>query len=1140
MRSGLSIGAVFAGFHVEALIGEGAMGAVYRAVDAHGTRAALKVLVPELARDERFRNRFLRESKLAATLDHPNIVSTLGAGEEDSELYLAMEYVQGPDLRGVLRREGRLGVEQALDLLGQVAAALDAAHAKGLVHRDVKPGNILLDEPTGHVYVCDFGLARHVSSVSSLTGDRGFVGTIDYVPPEQVEGGPIDGRADVYSLGCVLFECLTGTRPFERDSELAVVFAHLNEPPPRLSDIRSDLPEAFDHVFATALAKAPNDRYTTCSELINAARAASQGKVIVRRKVRRLRMLVAAGATLAVAGASIGTLVATGVLWSAGRPGAPHPALALRPNALNLIDSKTHRLIGSVRSADRTSPGDIVFAGGSAWVRPNGKQRIERVDPDTKRVTATVKLPWLPGLRLARGAGSVWVTEDLGSHVWRIDGRSAKVLTRINVGEGGVGPGIAYGAGSLWLAHGSDVLRVNPRTGQVMHRYPAGSWWLVFADGAVWAATSNTGVVSKIDPIDNRVVARTKLHGWLSDLSVGGGSVWVSLQTDGVIYKLDENDLHVESSSSSGVDPERLTFGAGKLWIADTASQAVSLLDQVSGERQQLAAAAEPTTALYHNGVVWTGGAAPPAPLPPIQGLELRIATPTDTAVDIDPMGGKTSVQQFMYATCANLLNYPDSAGPEGTELRPEIAAAMPTLSADGRTYTFTIRPGFRFSPPSDEEVTAQTFRHTIERALSRKNIWSGAPPLASDIVGVPPYRNGRAGHISGLTVRGNTLSIKLVRPAGDFLTRISMPAFCPVPLSVPIHTKGLLEQPIPSAGPYYISSYQDHRTVLERNPNYPGDRPRNPERIVYLNDIPTPQAVASANAGDFDLLPQDFDNTTSLSFPGGVLDRRYGSASAAAKSGRQQYFSYAAPVVDYIVFNTRRPLFRNVLLRRAVNSALDRRALAAAYADAPDDQIVPPAVPGFRAGRVYPVGDRDLAVARRLAGTKLKHAVLFFCGDPRLPALARIVQSNLAAVEIKVTLSQSSQCPTGEAPTIHDPKAASADLYLASSSTLFSEVRDPAPFLDLALSRSLFGSAPPPGPWNRPSFRRQLERARVLRGVARREAYRRLDDELMRMAPFAVFGSWVWSEYFSPKTGCKLFQAEYGFVDLGALCTKS
>ena len=169
-----------------------------------------------------------------------------------------MAYVEGSDLRELLRREGRLDPERALEIVGQVAEALDAAHAPGSFTGTSSRGTSSSPTADGeHVYVCDFGLARHVSSVSSLTGERGFVGTIDYVPPEQIEGGTIDGRADVYSLGCVLFECLAGARPFERESELSVVFAHLNEPPPRLSELRPELPRAFDDVFATALAKSP-------------------------------------------------------------------------------------------------------------------------------------------------------------------------------------------------------------------------------------------------------------------------------------------------------------------------------------------------------------------------------------------------------------------------------------------------------------------------------------------------------------------------------------------------------------------------------------------------------------------------------------------------------------------------------------------------------------------------------------------------------------------------------------------------------------------------------------------------------------------------------------------------------------------
>jgi tRNA A-37 threonylcarbamoyl transferase component Bud32 len=304
-------GTIVAGFRLEWVIGEGALGVVYLAEDtAVGRRVALKLLSPELARDERFRRRFLRESRIAGGLDHPNAVSVVESGEHDGLLYLAMDYVEGSDLRELLRREGRLEPGRALNFAAQVAEALDAAHAAGLVHRDVKPGNILVTAGPGReqACVCDFGLARHVSSVGSLTGDRGFVGTIDYVPPEQIEGAPLDARADVYSLGCVLFECLAGERPFDRDSELSVVFAHLNEPPPLLSDLRPELPEAFDTVFATALAKSPDDRYATCRELVEAARAALRGQTVSRGKRRRL--MPAAAVVVAAAGLSIGgTLV---------------------------------------------------------------------------------------------------------------------------------------------------------------------------------------------------------------------------------------------------------------------------------------------------------------------------------------------------------------------------------------------------------------------------------------------------------------------------------------------------------------------------------------------------------------------------------------------------------------------------------------------------------------------------------------------------------------------------------------------------------------------------------------------------------------------------------------------------------------
>lgn len=308
MDATLGPGTTVAGFHLVAKIGEGAMGTVFRAEDAEGRVVALKVLAPALCRDERFRRRFLREARIAAELRHPYVVPVLASGEADGILYLAMEYVSGADLRELLRREGPLEPERAVQLLGKVGDALDAAHAVGLVHRDIKPGNILIDGD--RAVVCDFGLARHTSTVESLTTDRGFVGTVDYVAPEQIEGKTIDGRADVYALGCVLVETLTGRKPFDHGTELATVYAHLSEPPPRVSELRPGLPASLDDVVAVALAKEPDDRYATAGELIRAVRRALHAPPVATRRRRRALVFAAAGVVVA-AGGVLGTVAAT-------------------------------------------------------------------------------------------------------------------------------------------------------------------------------------------------------------------------------------------------------------------------------------------------------------------------------------------------------------------------------------------------------------------------------------------------------------------------------------------------------------------------------------------------------------------------------------------------------------------------------------------------------------------------------------------------------------------------------------------------------------------------------------------------------------------------------------------------------------
>jgi predicted Ser/Thr protein kinase len=276
MAAHTRIGTEVAGFRIESVLGRGGMSVVYIAEQIRlGRKVALKVLTTELAWDEQFRERFVRESHIAAAIDHPNIIPIYDAGEAEGLLYIAMRFVEGPDLKEVLKR-GNLGLGRTIFLIEQLASALDSAHRHSLVHRDVKPGNILLEESTDHVYLTDFGVAKQTTA-RGLTSTGHFLGTVEYAAPEQIEGGQVDARTDVYALGCVLYESLTGSPPFSQGTEHAVLHAHLVDPPPSVSRVRPELPLAFDGVIATAMAKDPDERFSSCGELAGAARNAASG-----------------------------------------------------------------------------------------------------------------------------------------------------------------------------------------------------------------------------------------------------------------------------------------------------------------------------------------------------------------------------------------------------------------------------------------------------------------------------------------------------------------------------------------------------------------------------------------------------------------------------------------------------------------------------------------------------------------------------------------------------------------------------------------------------------------------------------------------------------------------------------------------
>ena len=323
MAAGARIGTEFAGYRIEAVVGRGGSSVVYRAEYPRlGIPVALKLLNEDAAQDEAFRERFVRESRLAASINHPNIITIYDAGVWEETLYIAMRFVAGGDLRARLRA-GPLDPPRAVATVAQAASGLDAAHARGLVHRDVKPANLMVDAAPGErspeiVYVSDFGLLKHVHSGGRPTATGDFLGTIAYVAPEQIEGRRVDARADVYSLGCVTFEALTGRPPFQRENDAAVLWAHMQEEPPAATAVRPELPRGVDDVLATALAKDPQGRYGSCGDLVEALRFAvgenggggsrrgsAPTAAPARRRPGAILAAVAAGIALGAAGATV-------------------------------------------------------------------------------------------------------------------------------------------------------------------------------------------------------------------------------------------------------------------------------------------------------------------------------------------------------------------------------------------------------------------------------------------------------------------------------------------------------------------------------------------------------------------------------------------------------------------------------------------------------------------------------------------------------------------------------------------------------------------------------------------------------------------------------------------------------------------
>ena len=537
------IGTEIAGYRIESLIARGGMGEVYLATQAFPERkVALKLLPHDLASDPAFRERFIRESNAAASLEHPNIVPVYGAGESDGELWIAMRFVDGEDLRHLLEREGPLSPERAASICAQVAEALEEAHEHGLVHRDVKPGNILIGK-SDRAYLTDFGLIRPFELETSLTKTGQLMGTVDYVAPEQIRGQAVDGRADVYSLGCVLYECLTGEPPFRRETEVATLYAHLEDAPPSVQAAQPGAPIGADEIIATAMNKQPDLRNATAADMADDLRqldrqeSAEHGR---RDGPAQPRHRFVPRLFVALIALVLGTV---GVLLVIDDDESQPNAAGTSPISVLQIDPTTDHASGIVQGEPVGL--DAVAAEGGLWVaglaegvikRDEATGEVEKVLPVSGRV-----------VHIERGFGAIWVSQSVG--------RLGSIL-RVN-------------PATEEIAETVDVTPLGTRSGPLP---------LASGSGAVWT-TDIDGSLTKIDPISNKKVWRRKVALIGRDVTTGSHAVWVADELSNEIVKVDPVTGDIIDTIELQFAPAAITFAFGRIWAVDTTAGTVTSID---------------------------------------------------------------------------------------------------------------------------------------------------------------------------------------------------------------------------------------------------------------------------------------------------------------------------------------------------------------------------------------------------------------------------------------------------------------------------------------------------------------------------------------------------------------------------------